>query len=99
MKCVSIACCVALTAAATPVAAATYCADRTDLVEQLERKYGETQRSVGLAQGRGLFEVFASENGSWTILLTTPQGKSCLMAAGQGFEELPPKTLVEDVPT
>lgn len=63
------------------------CGKRTDIVEQLEIKYGETRRSVGLQQGRGVIEVYAnSETGSWTILITNARGTSCLMAAGEAFE-------------
>ena len=34
-------------------------------------------------------EVYASpETGTWTIAVTTPDGTMCLVAAGQGFEEV-----------
>jgi hypothetical protein len=63
------------------------CGKRDDIVAQLERKYGETRRSVGVQQGRGVVEVYASSvTGSWTILITNPRGMSCLMAAGEAFE-------------
>jgi hypothetical protein len=49
---------------------------------------------MGLAQGRGVVEMFASEKtGSWTILLTSPQGTTCLMAAGEAFQ-IEPATAV-----
>ena len=75
-------------AAMPPVAnAQTVCGKRAEIISQLERKYGETRRSVGVQQGRGVVEVFASaESGSWTILVTDPRGMSCLMAAGEAFE-------------
>ncbi len=64
------------------------CGKRTDIVKQLEKKYGETRMSVGVQQGRGVVEVYASEaTGSWTILVTNPRGMTCLMAAGEAFEE------------
>lgn len=70
-----------------PVHAQTVCGKRTDIIDQLESKYGETRRSVGVQQGRGVVEVFASaKTGSWTILVTDPRGMSCLMAAGEAFE-------------
>ena len=63
------------------------CGQRDDIVKQLQVKYGETRRSVGLQQGRGVVEIYASEKtGSWTILVTDPRGMSCLMAAGEAFE-------------
>lgn len=34
-------------------------------------------------------EVYASPDGTWTIVTTRPDGMSCLMAAGQAWETLP----------
>ncbi len=63
------------------------CGKRADMVRQLGEKYGETRRSMGLAAGRGVVELYASEEtGSWTILITSPQGTACMMAAGQAFQ-------------
>lgn len=71
----------------TGAEAQSVCGKRDDIITQLERKYGETRRSVGVQQGRGVVEIFASaETGSWTILVTDPRGMSCLMAAGEAFE-------------
>lgn len=89
----SLAAIVAVAPVVAPVAgsAATQmvCGERAAIIAQLERKYGETRRSIGLQQGRGLVEVYASEKtGSWTILLTDTRGRSCLMAAGDAFEAL-----------
>ena len=65
------------------------CGERDAIIAQLERKYGETRRSVGLQDGRGVVEVYASDRtGSWTILVTDTAGKSCLLAAGEAFESL-----------
>ena len=64
------------------------CGNRAEIVRQLSRKYGETRRSMGITGQRGVVEVFASDaTGSWTILLTNPQGLTCLMAAGVDFED------------
>lgn len=69
-----------------PAAARSVCGERAAVVAELERRYGETRRSVGLQQGRGVIEVWASERtGSWTILLTDAEGRTCLMAAGEAF--------------
>ena len=69
------------------------CGKRTEIVQQLHKKYGETRRSVGVQQGRGVVEVYASEKtGSWTILITNARGLSCLMAAGEAFEATIEKT-------
>lgn len=63
------------------------CAQRGQVVERLQSKYGETRRSVGLAPNNGVVETYASaETGSWTIIVTMPNGMSCLVAAGEAFE-------------
>ena len=33
-----------------------------------------------------------STNGSWSILLTGPNGRSCLVAAGDSWQQLPVQT-------
>lgn len=61
----------------------TPCAARSEIVARLTDRYGETLQSAGLSRGHDLLEVFASPGtGSWTILLTTPRGLSCLVASG-----------------
>lgn len=65
------------------------CADRTQVVERLQTKYGETRQSMGLGRNNGVVEVYASdETGTWTILLSRPDGLACLVAAGEYFETL-----------
>ena len=68
------------------------CGKRADIIRQLNERYGETRRSMGLAQGQGVVELYASEEtGSWTILMTNPRGIACMMAAGQAFQIEPVK--------
>jgi hypothetical protein len=75
--------------AGAPAEAQMVCGERAAIVAQLERKYGETRRSIGLQQDRAVVEVYASDKtGSWTILLTDTAGKTCLIAAGEAFEAL-----------
>lgn len=63
------------------------CAERARVVERLAERFGETRKSMGLNQVNGLVEVFASDDtGSWTILLTRPDGTSCLLASGELWE-------------
>lgn len=71
-------------------AAPMACGKRADIVRQLGEKYGETRRSIGLSGGRSVVEVYASEaTGSWTILVTGPEGTACLIAAGEAFQPEP----------
>ena len=86
-KTAPIAALLAVIAAGSSAQAQMVCGERDNIIAQLEKKYGETRRSMGFQRGRGVVEVFASvETGSWTILVTDPRGTSCLMAAGEAFE-------------
>lgn len=88
MKHVSLTALVVSLLAAAPAASQNACASRDQVLTRLSEKYGETRQSIGLAQNSGVFEVFAShETGSWTILMTRPDGVTCLVASGQAFEQ------------
>lgn len=64
------------------------CAKRDQVVRKLEEKFGETLRSIGLHQTDGVVEVYSSdETGTWTILMTRPDGVSCLISSGQMWEQ------------
>ena len=63
------------------------CAKRDAVVERLEQRFGEVRQAVGLNRQNGVVELFASaDTGSWTILLTSPNGVSCLIASGDTWE-------------
>lgn len=69
--------------------AAPQCAPRDAIVTALTQQYGETRRGIGMAGNSQVMELFASaESGSWTITVTLPDGRMCLVATGQSFEAL-----------
>ena len=69
--------------------AQTMCGERRAVVEKLGQTYSEAPVSIGLANNGSLIEVFASSSGSFTIIMTQPNGLSCVMAAGENFEPRP----------
>ena len=73
-----------------PAQALGMCGSRADFIKALSDKYQETGKALGIAGQVNLVEIFASKAGTWTILVTTPQGKSCIIAAGSSWEDLPP---------
>jgi hypothetical protein len=74
---------------ATQAAIATpACAQRKAVVAQLADRYQETRRGIGMTTASAVLEVFASDTGSWTITVTLPSGMTCLVATGQGWEDL-----------
>lgn len=85
---------------AMPAAAQnTLCGARADLVASLASRYGEARLGAGLQPARGLYEVFVSQSGSWSIILSLPGGVSCLVAFGEAWGFDFPKVEVEGDPT
>ena len=77
----------AATFAQAQATAPTACAERTKVIKRLADKYGETLQSLGLHQDNAVLEVYASDNtGTWTILLSRPNGTACLVASGKMWE-------------
>ena len=49
-------------------------------------KYREAPVAVGVTHNGGLIEVLSTGEGqTWSIIITSPQGMSCLVAAGEGW--------------
>ena len=98
MKCAKTISLVAMTlglavAAAPEAEAQSRCGAREKIVAHLAAKYGEQQRSVGIQGGGEVIEIYTNaDSGTWTIILTNTRGMSCLMAAGEAFQQLTPKT-------
>lgn len=66
-----------------PALASNTCAPRDALVAQLEKSYGEILSARGLQGPNALIEVFASaESGSFTVLMSRPDGISCIVSTG-----------------
>lgn len=69
-----------------PAMAQTICDTRTKLVTELKTKHAEFQTGYGITQsGKQMLELFTSNSGSWTILMTRAGGISCAMAVGQSW--------------
>lgn len=66
------------------------CGKRDDMVKSLYSQYREQPRAIGLAGQTAVIEVFTSKTGSWTILLTSTDGASCIVSAGESWEDIPP---------
>lgn len=70
---------------ACPVAACPI-VSREDTIKRLADQYSETLRFMAINQAGSVVEGFVSESGSWTLILTTPNGVSCFAAGGEAFE-------------
>ncbi len=73
-----------------PAKAQNICTARTEVQGHLDSKYSEAPVAMGLANNGGVIEVLSSGSGTtWTIIITMPNGVSCLLAAGESWESLP----------
>lgn len=62
------------------------CNTRDSIIEQLGTKYSEKRVALGVTASGGLIEVLASRDGkTWTMIITSPSGMSCLIQAGEGW--------------
>ncbi len=72
-----------------PALAEDHCASRNEVVNRLSADFSEQLTVGGLQQSEPVetvIEVWSSpETGTFTILLTNPDGTTCIVAAGTDF--------------
>jgi hypothetical protein len=66
---------------ASPASAAA-CAPRDQFARHLDTNYQEQSQGLGVASDGSLFEIFTSDKGTWSLLITNGQKVSCIVAAG-----------------
>ena len=72
------------------------CTERSEVVNQLSNQYSEAPVAMGIANNGGVVEILSSQSGtSWTIILTMPNGVTCMIAAGENWESLPTMSKVD----
>ena len=65
------------------------CAQRDAVLQVVQQRYNEAPVAPGVTHNGGLVEVLSTGNGTtWSIIVTTPQGMSCLVAAGEGWRAM-----------
>ncbi len=80
----------ALSSSALPTpAGAVECGRHEKVIQLLGTRYQETRKAMGLVSTRGMMEVYVSAAGTWTVLLTSPEGIACIVAAGDAWEDAP----------
>lgn len=64
------------------------CAKHARIVEYLKGEFQERQGAFGLVGDKAILELFLSPHGAtWTIVITDVSGKSCILAAGDSWEQ------------
>ena len=74
-----------------PALAQSWCVDRTRLMDELARDFGERQVGIGLINKELIAELMISEDEkTWTIIVTASNGVGCIIAAGESWQSTPP---------
>ena len=77
----------ALVMAGSTAAEAAMCGSRDSVTKLLSSRYKEAPIAIGMVADRGVMEIYvANETATWSIVVTNPQGKTCIIAAGQNYE-------------
>ena len=72
--------------------AQTVCFDRQNAISKLQNRYGENISARGLAlNGKAMIELLTSGDGSWTMLITTTDGRTCIFGSGHDWMVVKPK--------
>ena len=68
------------------------CMAAGDISDALESKYGESPIFAGLDTRGALILVYLSASGTWTAVVSGPDGQACMIGSGSGgyTAELPP---------
>lgn len=74
-------------AALNPAGAQAMCNKRSEFLSTLQEGYSEAPIAMGLVSNGSVLEVLASGNGSWTIIVTMPNGTSCVVASGEAWQD------------
>ncbi len=66
------------------------CGQRDEIFEWLAVKYKEAPIASGVSSTGSLIEVLSTHDGeTWTLIVTSPDGNSCMIASGQGWRAKP----------
>jgi hypothetical protein len=82
---------IAIVAASSPAASETEgCSARAEIVNYLSSEIQEAPVAIGMTNDGRLLEILSSRaGGSWTMLVTLPNGISCPVAAGENWQDMP----------
>ena len=63
-----------------------FCDTQANFLARFAKKYQETPTAVGITSKGGLIQVLTTTTGNtWTIVITTPQGMTCVVTAGENW--------------
>ena len=62
------------------------CGGHSDVVAALAKALQQKQIGYGVVGQAAIVEVYVSASGTWSMLVTDVQGRSCIFATGDGWE-------------
>lgn len=84
----AIALSVAAALSPAPSQAQQICAERVGILKHLDKNHKEAPQALGVTASGQVVELLVSDKGTWTIIVTAPNGVSCLIAAGESWESI-----------
>jgi hypothetical protein len=67
---------------------AMLCGLRDDMGKMLDQRFGEQPQAGGIVGDR-IVELLVSQTGSWTILITSADGRACVVTGGDDWTDQP----------
>ena len=65
------------------------CGSHAEISGKLADRFSEAATGIGLTSKGNVIEIFTSGDGeTWSIVMTRPDGTSCLMASGSAWEAI-----------
>lgn len=64
------------------------CAPRDEMLLRLRQGFGAELRGMGMRSEEAVIEVWADDQGDWTLVQNWASGRSCILAMGVGWEGL-----------
>ncbi|MBO9410277.1 hypothetical protein J7406_03195 [Ruegeria sp. R8_2] len=61
------------------------CEPTSRMHDKLERQFGSQRAATGVRSPEQIMEVWTSEKGDWTMVVTYSTGTSCIVAMGQDW--------------
>ncbi len=69
---------------------AVSCGSRAKIKAMLVDKYGETLRGIATAGPGAVIELYRSNSGTWTMVATMSDGRTCVIGAGHNWKRVKP---------
>jgi hypothetical protein len=75
-------------AQAQQVMGGAVCGERSNFLSHLGKNHQEAPSAMGVTASGRVIEVLTSSDGTWTIIMTHPNGMTCMVAAGKAWENI-----------